>query len=130
MASRKSRKGSAKPARTADPGGRPPQPVTDDWRNIFWLLPVLVVVAILVYQPAWRGTPLWDDGEHLTRPDLQNAVGLWRIWFELGATQQYYPIVHSAFWVFHQFWGDNTIGYHLTNIVLHACSAWLLALVF
>ena len=40
-----------------------------------------------------------------------------------------YPLTHSAFWFMHRLWGDVTTGYHLVNIVLHATSAWLLALI-
>jgi tetratricopeptide (TPR) repeat protein len=53
--------------------------------------------------------------------------GLWRIWFDLGATQQYYPLLHSAFWIEHRVWGDAVLGYHLTNVILHATSACLVA---
>ncbi|MGA9777589.1 MAG: tetratricopeptide repeat protein [Verrucomicrobiia bacterium] len=49
-----------------------------------------------------------------------------RIWIEPGATQQYYPLVHSIFWVEYKLWGDRTLGYHLINILLHALSALLL----
>ena len=62
-------------------------------------------------------------------PELRSWHGLYRIWFELGATQQYYPLLHSAFWVEHRLWGDATLGYHLVNIVLHAAAALLVALV-
>ena len=55
--------------------------------------------------------------------------GSLRIWFELGATQQYYPLLHSAFWIEHRLWGDATLGYHLVNILLHAAAAVLVALV-
>ena len=71
---------------------------------------------------------LWDDNGHLTRADLQSLGGLWRIWFELGATQQYYPVVHSAFWIMSRLWGSATTGYHVVNILLHATSAGLLVL--
>src|SRR6185369_17692213 len=73
----------------------------------------LLILALAVYYPVWHGGPLWDDDAHVTRGDLQSLHGLWRIWFDLGATQQYYPIVHSAFWVFHRLWGDDPLGYHL-----------------
>src|SRR5690349_5319620 len=93
----------------------------------FGLFAALTLATLLVYQPAWHGAPLWDDDAHLTRPGLQSTEGLARIWTDVRATQQYYPLVHSAFWVMHKAWGDRTAGYHIVNIVLHAFSAFLLA---
>jgi tetratricopeptide (TPR) repeat protein len=72
---------------------------------------------------------VWDDDAHLTAEGLRSGHGLFRIWFEVGATQQYYPLTHSTFWVFHRLWGFQPLGYHFANIVLHATSAWLLAIV-
>ncbi len=65
----------------------------------------LLVAVVLVYQPAWNGGFLWDDAAHLTRPELRSWAGLWRIWFDPGATQQHYPLVQSAFWVQLRLWG-------------------------
>ena len=68
---------------------------------------------------------LWDDAAHVTRTDLRSLQGLWRIWAVPGATQQYYPLLHSAFWVEHRLWGDSAVGYHLVNVALHALAAYL-----
>ena len=81
--------------------------------------------TLAAYIPALNGGLLWDDDRHLTSAGLQSLHGLWRIWFDFGATQQYYPLLHSAFWVEHRLWGDAMPGYHLTNVVLHALSAYL-----
>jgi tetratricopeptide (TPR) repeat protein len=83
--------------------------------------------VFLAYFPALNGGVLWDDSSHITRPDLQTLHGLWRIWTDLTATQQYYPLLHTTFWVEHRIWGDAVLGYHLTNLVLHATSACLVA---
>jgi Flp pilus assembly protein TadD len=83
----------------------------------------------MAYQPAWQGGLIWDDDAHVTRPDLRSGRGLYRIWFELGATQQYYPLLHSAFWIEHKLWGGATLGYHLVNILLHAAAAVMVALI-
>ena len=41
---------------------------------------------------------VWADQAHITASGLRSLGGLgWRIWFHLGATQQYYPVLHSAF---------------------------------
>src|ERR1700722_524096 len=85
--------------------------------------------TLAAYIPAMGGGMLWDDDAHITAPRLRGWDGLWRIWFHLGSTQQYYPVLHSAFWVEQRIWGDSLLGYHLVNIVLHAAAACLFALV-
>lgn len=95
-----------------------------------WLFAVGLVAAVfLTYQPAWHGQFLWDDDAHVTEPELQSWNGLYRIWFDVKATQQYYPLLHSAFWLQHKLWGDSPLGYHLVNIFLHATAALLVALI-
>jgi len=86
---------------------------------------LLFCATLFAYLPAIRGRLLWDDNAHVTRADLQSVDGLRRIWFEVGATQQYYPLLHTAFWVEHRLWGDSVAGYHLTNLLLHAAAACL-----
>lgn len=91
------------------------------------LFALILGVTLIAYLPALSGGRLWDDAGHITRPELQSWAGLLRIWFEIGATQQYYPLLHTAFWVEHRIWSDATIGYHLINVLWHATSACLLA---
>ncbi|TMH32057.1 MAG: tetratricopeptide repeat protein [Betaproteobacteria bacterium] len=83
----------------------------------------LTIAVLIVYQPVWNGGFIWDDAAHVTRPDVRSWAGLWSIWFEPGATQQYYPLTHSFFWLQHRLWGDAPTGYHIVNIVLHAAAA-------
>ena len=92
-----------------------------------WLLiPAAVFIA---YLPAVNGGLLWDDLSHITVPELRSIHGLWRIWTELGATQQYYPLLHSSFWIQHRLWGDAMMGYHLANIAFHSTAAYLVVLI-
>ena len=91
--------------------------------------PVALGSVLVAYLPVWRAGLIWDDDGHVTRPDLRSLQGLWRIWFEPGATQQYYPFLHSAFWLEHRLWGDSALGYHLANVGLHALASWLLYLI-
>ncbi|HTB81436.1 MAG TPA: tetratricopeptide repeat protein [Opitutaceae bacterium] len=94
-----------------------------------WAYVLVFAVTLLAYFPAIRGGFIWDDDAHVTRPDLRSLHGLGRIWFDIHATQQYYPLLHSAFWLEHRLWGDAVVYYHLVNILLHATSACLLVLV-
>jgi tetratricopeptide (TPR) repeat protein len=92
-----------------------------------WMCGLLLVAATLAaYQHVWHAGFVWDDDAHVTRPELRPPHGLWRIWFEPGATQQYYPVLYSAFWLELRLWGYSAPGYHLANLVLHAAAAWLL----
>ena len=110
------------------PDNAQPQTSGSSARRKDWLLGLcLLVFTILAYQPAWHAGLIWDDDHHITPPPLRSLPGLGRIWTQLGATQQYYPLVHSVFWVEHKLWGDSPLGYHLINVLLHAFSAFLLA---
>ncbi len=97
--------------------------------NAWWAVAAIFCATFLAYFPALSGGFIWDDNGHVTRPALRSLHGLWRIWFELGATQQYYPLLHSAFWVEHGLWGDATLGYHLITLAFHAGAACLVAVI-
>lgn len=86
----------------------------------------ILLITFAAYWPALGAGFIWDDNAHVTRPDLRDLAGLGRIWFKLGATQQYYPVLHSAFWLEHRLWGDAAMPYHVLNVALHALVAILL----
>lgn len=86
----------------------------------------LSAATFVVYQPALRGRFLWDDERHVTAPQLQPLAGLRQIWLEPAVTQQYYPLLHTAFWLEHRAFGDQPMPYHAVNIALHVLAAVLL----
>ena len=90
---------------------------------------LIFCATVLAYLPALSGDFIWNDSDYVTAPALRPLAGLARIWTEPGATQQYYPLLHSAFWVQHRLWGDHPLGYHLVTLLLHAGSAVLFALI-
>lgn len=92
------------------------------------VLGLILFATFIAYGPSANGRMLWDDNKHVTKPSLQQLDGLYRIWFDLGATQQYYPLLHSAFWLEHQLWGDSVLGYHLANVFLHCLAVVLIYL--
>ena len=91
-----------------------------------WLGLLLLTLIVVAYAPALTGGYVWDDDAHVTRTALRGWDGLRSIWFNIGATQQYYPLLHSAFWLEARLWGDEVLGYHLVNILLHFSAASLL----
>jgi tetratricopeptide (TPR) repeat protein len=86
----------------------------------------LVALVLVAYLPVLKAGFVWDDDFHVTRNlTLQSLDGLRRMWFELGAVPQYYPFVHSTFWIEYHLWGLAPLGYHLVNVLLHAVNALL-----
>ena len=89
---------------------------------------ILLATVGVAYAPVLSAGFIWDDDGHLTRTDLRSLAGLGRIWFEIGATQQYYPLLHTVFWLEHRLWDDWALGYHAVNLVWHSLAAWLFGL--
>ena len=76
----------------------------------------LTLVAVLAYLPALGSGFIWDDDAYVTQNlTLRSAEGLWRIWFQPGATPQYYPLVHTTFWLEYHLWGLAPFGYHTSS---------------
>lgn len=95
-------------------GGDPPSRV-----RIRALL-LLAVLTLLAHSPALQAGWIWDDDDYVTEnPTLRTADGLGRIWFEPGAIPQYYPLVHTTYWLEYRLWGLRPMGFHLVNVLLH-----------
>jgi protein O-mannosyl-transferase len=102
--------------------------MADYRRSTLWIAAALLGAVFIVYAPALPAGFIWDDDAHVTPAALRSWHGLGRIWTEVGATQQYYPILHSAFWLEHRVWGGAPGGYHVANILLHGITSVLVAL--
>ncbi len=95
---------------------------------------VLVAAVAAAYAPVVECGFVWDDDRHVTANEtLRSAPGLQRIWLSLGATPQYYPMVHTSFWLEYRLWGLDPTGYHVVNVAFHALCAllvWRVLLLF
>ncbi|MFH0985980.1 MAG: tetratricopeptide repeat protein [Candidatus Omnitrophota bacterium] len=93
------------------------------WR---WRLGWLMGLALLVYLPALRAGFIWDDDAYVTaNTALRSLRGLWEIWVQPGRLDQYYPLTYSSFWTEYHLWGLHPLGYHVTNVLLHALNSLL-----
>jgi tetratricopeptide (TPR) repeat protein len=89
----------------------------------------IVVLTLLAYSAVWSAGFVWDDDKYVFQNStLHDLHGLFRIWFEVGAVPQYYPLVHSTFWLEYHLWDLHPAGYHIDNVLLHALAAVLLGL--
>ncbi len=101
--------------------------VANPWMDSWPRAVLIVLLTLLVYVPAITGGYVWDDDFYVTdNATLRSAEGLKRIWTEPGAVPQYYPLVHTAFWLEYHLWELDPYGYHLVNVLLHAFGAVLL----
>ena len=92
------------------------------------LLLVLLGIAVFVaYVPAIQAGFIWDDDDYVQEnPVLRSDEGLRIMWTEPMSIPQWYPVVHTTFWVEFRLWGLNPLGYHVTNVLIHIASTVLL----
>jgi len=88
---------------------------------------VFILGVVMAYSPALTGGFIWDDDNYVTNnKTLRSNTGLKDIWLKPGSTTQYYPLVHTTFWLEYQLWELHPFGYHLINLVFHIANALLL----
>jgi len=92
---------------------------------------VLLLSALLVYAPALQGDLLWDD-YYLVRenPFFKSPLFVFEVfrhWLFLDSFSVYYrPVQNWSYMADYWLWNGNPFGYHLTNVLLHALSGYLL----
>lgn len=95
-----------------------------------WVLGAFLLLALMIYWPSLGGDFLWDDDDYVSQNmTLRSLGGLGQIWFEIGATPQYYPMVHTTFWVEWRLFNGSPVGFRVVNALLHGANAFLLWLV-
>ena len=100
---------------------------TKDWCRASFI----ALLAILVHAPALSGELIWDDiylahdNPFIKSPLL--ILETFRHYLFLDSYSAHYRPVQNLSLIFdYFFWNDNTYGFHLTNILLHAASGVLL----
>lgn len=109
-----------------------------------WSPPLLILVAVVVaFSPVFSAGFIWDDDIMLTRNPLISGP-LHAFWLSAKPVD-YFPLTYTTLWIEWRLWGMNPLGYHITNVLLHALScvilwrsfvqlnfpaAWLAALLF
>src|SRR5215471_20691270 len=94
---------------------------TKDWCRVSFI----ALLAILVHAPALSGELIWDDiylahdNPFIKSPLL--VLEIFRHYLFLDSYSAHYRPVQNLSFIFdYFFWNDNTYGFHLTNILLHA----------
>ncbi|GAB4148987.1 MAG: tetratricopeptide repeat protein [Planctomycetota bacterium] len=98
-------------------------------RHEIALAALYLVAAIGIQAPALTGAFLWDDVDWIAdNENLRSLSGLLRIWFEPGASIQYYPLTFTSWWIDRALFGLSPVAMHVENAAGHAANALLFAL--
>ncbi|MAX26494.1 MAG: hypothetical protein CMJ19_18530 [Phycisphaeraceae bacterium] len=101
-------------------------PISNQFVNQRYAL-LLIALTLLAYIPVLQCGYIWDDDYYVTQnPTLTSFDGLVDIWFSPRSIPQYYPMVHTTFWLEYRAWGLHPTGYHVVNVLLHIGSCLLL----
>ena len=86
----------------------------------------LIILTFLIYLPALTAGFIWDDDSMLTgNLFVKTKDGLRYIWFSTNLPD-YFPLTSTSFWIEWKLWGDNPVGYHFINVLLHVASSILI----
>ncbi len=95
----------------------------DDRKKTALLLSLIGLTAIVAYLPALQAGFIWDDDDYIeNNVALQTWSGVLRIWSDPTSIPQWYPLVHTSFWIEYRLWGPDPLGYHINNLILHLAS--------
>lgn len=92
---------------------------------------VLAVAGLLAYSPGLNGEFLWDDSWLVQQnPFFKSPVFIFEVFrhylFLEGTSTYYRPIQNISYMPDYWLWNGNPYGYHLSNILFHVVSGWLL----
>jgi protein O-mannosyl-transferase len=89
--------------------------------------PLLVAAVLLAYAPSLRNGLVWDDQAHIVdNPRLSDVVTAVATYVGGPEGAYYRPLVFLSFATEHAVWAATPLGYHVTNLLLHALNTLLL----
>src|SRR5712691_8327827 len=106
---------------------RQPEGHASTRRWVFRLLPVLIaLVTVVPFLPTLDNQFVnWDDDDNLVENPQYRGLG-WTHFRWMWTTSHighYAPLTWMTFGLDYLLWGMNPVGYHLTNLLLHAANA-------
>src|SRR5437899_6067043 len=101
------------------------QALTRRW--VHWLVPLLIaVVTFAAFLPALHNQFVnWDDDKNFLENPHYRGLGWTHLRWMWRTTQlgHYIPLTWMTVGLDYLLWGMNPLGYHLTNLLLHAANA-------
>src|SRR5229473_402119 len=100
--------------------------LTERWLS--WLVPVLIaVVTFAAFLPTLQNQFVnWDDDTNFLDNPHYRGLGWTHLrWMWTTHLGHYIPLTWMTLGLDYVLWGMNPLGYHLTNLLLHAANAVL-----
>lgn len=111
---------------------RPLPDILDLLMRLRHQLILLICLTALCYLPFLNAPFIWDDQQFVTENQTIQSFSIPQMFTESttaggGITSNYYrPLTSISFAIDAGWWGNNPIGFHLTNLVLHLTAGLLL----
>jgi tetratricopeptide (TPR) repeat protein len=97
-----------------------------DRRKLFLGTVTILLLTFIAYAPVFSAGFVWDDDAMLTdNMAIKSGRGLFYIWCTT-LLPDYFPLTSTSLWLEWRLWGAHALGYHLTNVFLHALSSILI----
>src|SRR5437867_2441683 len=122
----KSRKLEVQAAVKASPRGDGSMVLASAQRWVCWLAPLLVVLFTLTaFLPTLQNQFVnWDDAENFLDNPHYRGLGWTHLrWMWTTHRGHYIPLTWMTLGLDYLLWGMKPVGYHLTNLLLHAANA-------
>src|SRR3989454_383417 len=123
---RKLRKLEVQAAVKASPRGDGSMVLTSAQRWVRWLAPLLVALLTLTaFLPTLQNQFVsWDDDKNFLENPHYRGLGWTHLrWMWTTHLGHYIPLTWMTLGLDYLLWGMNPLGYHLTNLLLHAANA-------
>jgi len=100
-------------------------------RKIFIQVFLIVVVSLFIYGNTLRNSFIYDDQRIIEECEFiqswKNLPDLFNVrYFDSSGEMTYRPTVSFTYLVDYTFWKLNSVGYHLTNVIIHSINGILL----
>src|SRR5437870_9815211 len=105
---------------------REPVPSALPQRRGFWLVPALIaLVTFAAFLPVLQNQFVdWDDQRNFLDNPHYRGLGWTHLrWMWTTHLGHYIPLTWMTLGLDYLLWGMNPVGYHLTNLLLHAANA-------
>lgn len=93
---------------------------------------IIILISFVVYKNTLSGDFVYDDRSVILENPLIKDVSFipqiflshgWSFRYEESTSSHYHPLRYVVYMAQYRFFGDKPMGYHLTNVVVHAIVA-------